>query len=96
MEKPKPILKRFVKDNSGVVWVWAVVIIGLIIYSLVWFSTGFALMEVIDVVEGEYTFASPISHASLFIKTMFQYHPLLFLFGMLLWAYVNSQRKVQV
>jgi len=81
------------RDKRGVVWVWAVVFMGLFIYSLVWFTTGWAVMEVADAVESEYTFTGPAAYASSFIKLMFEYNPVLFLFGLLLWAYVNSQRR---
>jgi len=87
------LLNKFKKDKRAVVWVWAVVFMGLFIYSLVWFTTGWAVMEVADAVESEYTFEGPAAQASSFIKTMFEYNPILFMFGLLLWAYVNSQRR---
>ena len=86
-------LSKFRHDKRAVVWVWSVVFMGLFIYSLVWFTTGWAVMEVADAVENEYTFEGPAAQASSFIKLMFEYNPLLFLFGLLLWAYVNSQRR---
>jgi len=80
-------------DKRAVVWVWAVVFMGLFIYSLVWFTTGWAVMEVSAAVEDEYAFEGPAADASSFIKLMFEYNPILFFFGLLLWAYVNSQRR---
>lgn len=90
------MFSRFKKDKRAVVWIWVVIIAALFIYSLVWFTTGWAVMEVADAVETDYTFTGAAANGALFIKTMFQYHPLLFLFGLGLWAYVNSQRKTQV
>ena len=89
-------LNKLRSNKRAVIWVWTVILVGLFVYSLMWFTTGWAVMEVADSVESEYTFNEPASYASAFIKTMFQYHPVLFLFGLLLWGYVNSQRKVQI
>ena len=87
------VFNSFRRDKRAVVWVWSVIFIGLFIYSLVWFTTGWAVMEVADAVESEYTFEGPAAYASSFIKLMFEYNPILFLFGLLLWGYVNSQRS---
>jgi len=90
------LLTKFRSDKRAVLWVWTVIIVGLFVYSLMWFTTGWAVMEVADNVEAEYTFTGPAAFASTFIKTMFQWHPVLFLFGLILWGYVNSQRKAQL
>lgn len=89
-------LHKLKHDKRAVVWVWVVILVGLFIYSLVWFATGFAVMEVADNVESQHTFEAPASYAADFIKTVFQWHPLLFIFGMLLWGYVNSQREARI
>jgi len=90
------ILNKFRKDKRAVLWVWTVILVGLFVYSLMWFTTGWAVMEVADSVESEYAFTGAAASASTFIRTMFQYHPVLFLFGLILWGYVNSQRKVRL
>jgi len=90
------LLNRFKNDKSGVVWIWVVIIVGILAYSLVWFSVGWAVIEVADNVESQYTFEPPVSYAATFIRTIFQYHPILFFFGLMLWAYVNSQRRVDM
>ena len=90
------LLNRFRTDKHAVLWVWTVILVGLFVYSLMWFTTGWAVMEVANNVEDEYAFTGAAAFASTFIKTMFQYHPVLFLFGLILWGYVNSQRKTQL
>ena len=87
------VLKRFKEDKSGIVWIFIVIIVGMLVYSLLWFSLGFALFEVADTVEANYTFTEPIASAALFIRTIFMYHPIIVLFGLLTWGYVNSQRR---
>lgn len=87
------MIKKFMKDKRGVIWVWVVILIGLFIFSLVWFTTGYALLEISDTVTDQYTFPAPASYAAEFILSVFRYGPILFLFGMALWAYVNSQRR---
>ena len=90
------VFNRFKQDKRAVLWVWTVILTGLFVYSLIWFSTGWAVMEVSSSVESEYEFTGDAAYASTFIKTMFQYHPILFLFGLILWGYVNSQRRTQI
>jgi len=87
------ILSKLIKDNSAVAWVWTVILVSLFLYSIVWFSTGWAVIEVADSVESQYTFTGSAAYASEFIKNVFRYHPLLFLFGLGIWGYVNSQRR---
>lgn len=87
------ILKNLKKDKRGVIWVWTIIIVGLFVYSLIWFTTGWAFIEVADAVEDQYTFTGSASYAASFMRLMFEYHPILFLFGMILWGYINSQRR---
>lgn len=86
-------LKKFQKNKSGLVWIWSAIIILLLVYSVVWFTTGYALTQTTDVITSLYTYQPPISYAVDFILAIFQYHPLLFLFGLGVWAYVMSQRR---
>lgn len=81
------------KAQQAIVWVWAVCFMGIAVYSLVWFTLGWAAMGVIDSVTGNYTFASPAASTVDFIRTMFAWHPIFFILGLLLWAFVNSQRR---
>lgn len=87
---------KIIKDKRAVAWVWTVILVSVFIYSIVWFSTGWAVMEVANSVEEEYTFTGSAAYASEFMKTMFKYHPLLFLFGLGIWGYVNSQRRADL
>ena len=89
-------LNKLKNNKSGVVWIWVVIIVGILAYSLIWFSVGWVVIEVADNVESQYTYEPPISYAASFIRLIFQYHPILFFFGLMLWAYVNSQRNVQL
>lgn len=86
-------MNRFKKDNRGMVWVIIVIVFGLIVYSLLWFSLGFALFEVADTVESNYTFPEPMASAVDFVRTLIQYNPIIVAFGMLLWGYINTQRR---
>lgn len=88
-------LKQLTKDNKAVVWVWVVIFASLFAFSLVWFATGWAVNIVAETVQDMYTFTGASAYAATFIITFFKYVPILFLFGIAIWGYVNSQRRQQ-
>jgi len=88
---------RSLKSNKrGAIWIWAVCFMAIIVYSIVWFALGWAFNLFIDSLELSYTFTSPADLTVQFIKIVVAWHPILFILGMLLWAYVNSQRREEV
>jgi hypothetical protein len=85
-------LQRFKSNHRGFIWVWAVCIMSICVYSICWFSLGWAAMAVIDQMLLMYSFPPQAQLIIAVIKQVICWHPILFIFGMLLWAYVNSQR----
>jgi hypothetical protein len=91
------IPRRSFKDNrSGIIWVWAVCFLSIIVYSIAWFSLGWGFNLFIDAIEASYTFESPTDVTVALLKTVVAWHPIIFVFGMILWALVNSQRREDV
>ncbi|RLC77523.1 MAG: hypothetical protein DRJ03_26710 [Chloroflexi bacterium] len=89
-------MRSFRRDKRAVLWIWAVCFTAIIVYSMAWFSMGWAVLEFMDSVESSYTFSSPADTTVTFIRTVIAWHPIFFIFGMLLWAFVNSQRREEV
>lgn len=87
------MLNRLRKDKKGIVWIYIVIIMSMFVYSLIWFVTGYALFEAIDIAEANFTVTGSIVFAAEFIKTVVRYHPILVFIGLMLWGYVNSQRR---
>lgn len=78
---------------TRIAWVWGMVFIGLVVYAMVWFMLGSMVMQVIDAVEAGYTFVGSAADVVTVIKTVIAFHPLLAMFGWLLWGYINSTRR---
>lgn len=93
MSKLRKFLRDFRDNRRGIVWVWAVVLMALVVYSIAWFTLGWAAMEVIDAVEASYTFEEPAANTVTLMKTVIAWHPIIVVFGWILYGYVNSQRR---
>jgi hypothetical protein len=88
--------KRMQHANAGVIWIWAVCFISICIYSIAWFTLGWATFGIIDSVQASYDFPSQANQTITLIRTVIAWHPIFFILGMLLWAFVNSQRREDV
>jgi hypothetical protein len=84
------------KNQSGVIWIWAICLLAIVLYSICWFSLGWPLYMVIDTVEASYTFPAQATNTINLMRLVIAWHPIFFIFGMLLWAFVNSQRREEV
>lgn len=76
-----------------VAWVWSVVLIGLVIYAMMYFTFGRVAMEVILSIEASYTFPEPAASVVTVLKYVIALHPLFAMFGWLLWGYIQSSRR---
>lgn len=76
-----------------IAWTWAMVLIGIVLYSMMWFVFGRVAFEVITAMEASYTFPSPAQDIVTLLKYIIAWHPLLAIFGWLLWGYINSSRR---
>jgi uncharacterized membrane protein YidH (DUF202 family) len=89
--------KKSIHENkSGVIWVWIVCFFTMILYAIAWFALGWAFNIFYDAITSLYTFPPPLNFAVTFMMTVIAWHPILMFFGLLLWAYVNSQRREDV
>lgn len=86
----KPSLRPI---RTNVVFVWGLVFLGMALYAMVWFIMGLVLFPVIDGIEAAYTFPTPFDQVVAMLKQVFYWHPILAMFGWLLWGYMNSARR---
>jgi len=80
-------------NRSGIVFVWAVCFMAIVVYSIFWFIGGYVAISVIDAVTDAYNFTGMAAQTIDIIKAVLYWNPLFFIFGMLIWAYVNSTKK---
>jgi hypothetical protein len=69
------------------------VFIGIVLYAMMWFVFGRVIYEVITAMEASYTFPSPAASVVTVIKYVVAWHPILALFGWIIWGYINSSRR---
>ena len=81
------------KFPTRIAFVWAEVFIAIILYSICWFTFGRALFEVITAIETTYTFTGQASFTVDLVKTVVAWHPVLALFGWLIYGYISSSRR---
>lgn len=87
---------RLAQANKGVVWIWAVCLAGIVIYSITFYVLVYPALEIIGVVEGLTTWSADATFTLNFVRTVLNWHPIIFIVGLLIWAYVNSQRREDV
>lgn len=79
--------------RTRIVFTWGLVFIGICIYSMFWFIFGWTTMVIIDAVEAAYTFEEPLSLVIPLVKNVVAWHPLIAMFGWLLYGYLDSMRR---
>ena len=79
-----------------VVWVWVVCVISIALTAFVWLIFTWPVTMIIDTVEQGEGWPPEASTTIAFLRTIFMVIPILLILGLLLWAYVNSQRRETV
>lgn len=88
--------RRMRHANSGVVWVWAVCLAGIVVYAIAFYSLVYPTLQLIGVVE-DMTSWDPNAAVTLnLVKVVLNWHPIFFILGLILWAFVNSVRREDV
>ena len=86
-------LNRFRRDKRGAIYAWIIVLIFMFTYATVWFTAGWAAMQVVDTVESQTEFGDEATGVIDFLRNVFAWHPILVFVGLILYALVNSQRR---
>lgn len=76
-----------------IVMVWSLVFIGIIIYALVWFVFGAVAMTYIEAISESFSFDSPWDNVVTLITNVVLWHPIIAMFGWLVWGFLNSMRR---
>jgi hypothetical protein len=79
-----------------IVFTWAQVFIGLVLYAIFWYIFGMMAMQVMGAIDSYYTFLSPFDSTVDLIKKVLAWHPIIAMFGWLLWGILNSTRREPV
>ena len=95
-EQPKEratAMRSFTKNKSGTIYAWLVVLLLTFTYAVVWFTAGWAALELADTVEETFTLGSQGTNIVGMIKMVFAWHPVIVIIGLLLYGFVSSQRR---
>lgn len=87
------MIKKFVKDNRGAIFAWVIAFVMIFAYSAIWFTAGWAALEVVETAEAEFDLEDRALGNIDLAKTVFAFHPVIVIVGYLLYALVNSQRR---
>jgi membrane protease YdiL (CAAX protease family) len=89
-------LQSLKRNTKGNVWVWAVCLAGLCLYAITFYVLVMPTLQIIGIVEGM-TSWDPQAAATLNLtRVVLNWHPIFFICGLLLWAFVNSVRREDV
>lgn len=88
--------KRLLENGRGVAWIWAVCLITIIVLVIAWFALSYPTLMLIDTVTGNPNWPSEYSGTVTIIRNVIQWFLILMVFGLLIWAYVSSQRPQEV
>jgi len=86
-------LKGLYPSFVNIAYVWSIVFIAIVLYALVWFVCGYFIMEFIEAIEAAYTFQPPLDSTVDIVKSVVAWHPIIALFGWILWGFLNSLRR---
>ena len=89
----KQLERRMKYGNSGVIWIWAVCLAGIVMYAICYYALVYPTLELIGIVEGMYSFDAQATVTLNLTRAVLNWHPIFFILGMLLWGFVNSGRR---
>ena len=81
---------------SRALWIWAISLMTIVVYSIAWFTLAWPYYMVVEAVENSYTFESPADLTIDLMNTVVEWHPIIMILGLLLWAFVASQRREDI
>lgn len=85
--------KRFKDDKRGIMWVWAVCLLTIVVMSMAWFTLSWPAFMIIDAVLASYNFPPTARLAITLTSNVISWFLIMMTLGLLLWAFVNSQRR---
>ena len=88
--------RRMQHANQGALWIWAVCLLAIAVLALAWLPLSMVSYMMIDILEGIFTFPPQARTAIDLLKAVIAWFLVLMLLGLLLWAYVNSQKREDV
>lgn len=92
-EEPMQIPK-FPFSKVNILYVWALIFVGMVIYTITWFTLGLPLMYFIDAVRRSVTFSDPMWESVIdFITFSFEIHPIISLIGWFIYGILNSAKR---
>ena len=93
----KPSLYGLIKLPAQVVYVYATVLVGIVVMAITWFIFREIFLQVqaagMDTMTRMGTDSATTDLVDSFFENLYQYFLALFLFALLLWAFFYSQRK---
>jgi hypothetical protein len=66
------------------------------VYAISFYVLVYPTLQLIGIVEGLTSWDPNAAFTLNLVKTVLNWHPILFIIGMLIWAFVNSQRREDV
>jgi len=79
-----------------ILWVWVTCILTIVMTAFTWFIWTWIVTALIDTIETSLGLPPEATTTIAFLRLIFMILPILVTFGLLLWAYVNSQRREDV
>jgi len=88
--------KNIKKNKRAALWIWAVCLLSITVMALAWFVLTWPTFMIIEYIESVYTFPPEVTPAITLVKNVIGWFLILMSLGLLLWAYVHSQRREDV
>ena len=87
---------KMIRNKRGALWIWAVCLLSIVTLAVAWFTLTWPVFMFIDAIQEHYTFPAQVQPAISLIVAVMGWFLILMSLGLLLWAYVNSQRREEV
>lgn len=90
------VTEKLFKQRKAALYIWAVCLLAISVLSLGWFVLTWPTYQIITYIESVYTFPPEATNAITLIKNVIAWFLILMALGLLLWAYVMSQKREEV
>ena len=83
-------------SRGNIAYIWSMALITIAIFELFYFTVGRIGFEILGMAEVMFDWTSPADLLIVFCRYVWIWFPVLMILGVLLWAYVSSQRPQDV
>ena len=97
VEGSEKVMRRLLRDRKGsILWVWIVCLLSIVTMAFLWFIWTWPVNILVDTVVNMMGLPPEATTTITFLRAIFFILPIIIVLGLLVWAFVMSQKREDV